>query len=143
MAQWNPHITEPLYEGAVQSLRDLKVAKEDILTVPVPGSFELPLAAQWLADRSDIDAVIALGCLIEGETKHFDFIAGAVAQGLTQVGLQTRKPVAFGVLTTANEEQAFARAGGAEGNKGEEAALTVAALLEEQAKLADWPGHNT
>ncbi|MEY4931381.1 MAG: hypothetical protein RI909_2105 [Bacteroidota bacterium] len=96
----------------------------------MPGSFELPLAAQWMAEKKDIDAVICLGCVIQGETPHFDYICQAVANGIMKVNLKTNKPVAFGVLTTLNKKQAMDRAGGKYGNKGEEAAITVAKMLE-------------
>jgi 6,7-dimethyl-8-ribityllumazine synthase len=82
-----------------------------------------------MAERSDVDAVICLGCVIQGETPHFDYICQAVAYGLTEVGLKSNKPVIFGVLTTSNKKQALARAGGSHGNKGEEAAITAIKLL--------------
>jgi len=106
--------------------------KSHIVRRNVPGSFELPLGAQWMAEDKGIDAVICLGCVIQGETPHFDYICQAVAHGIMKVGLKTNKPVAFGVLTTLNKRQALERSGGAYGNKGEEAAVTVVKLLERQ-----------
>jgi 6,7-dimethyl-8-ribityllumazine synthase len=129
VAEWNEEITEALYEGAVSTLVSNGVKKENIIRKNVPGSFELSLGALWMAEEKKIDAVICLGCVIQGETPHFDFICQAVAYGVTQAGLKTRKPVIFGVLTTLNQQQAFDRAGGKFGNKGEEAALTAIKML--------------
>ena len=130
VAEWNEDITEPLFEGAYNALVELGVKKVNILRKNVPGSFELPLAAQWMAEKKDIDAVICLGCVIQGDTPHFDYVCQAVAYGIMKVNLKTNKPVAFGVLTTLNKKQAMDRAGGKLGNKGEEAALTVVKMLE-------------
>ena len=130
VAEWNEDITEPLFEGAYNALVELGVKKVNILRKNVPGSFELPLAAQWMAEKKDIDAVICLGCVIQGDTPHFDYVCQAVAYGIMKVNLKTNKPLAFGVLTTLNKKQAMDRAGGKLGNKGEEAALTVVKMLE-------------
>lgn len=129
VAEWNSEITEALYEGAYSTLLALGAAKANILRKTVPGSFELTLGAQWLAEEAEIDAVICLGCVIQGETPHFDYICQAVAQGITQVGLKFSKPVVFGVLTTLNQQQALDRAGGRYGNKGDEAAATAVKML--------------
>lgn len=129
VAEWNEDITEALYESAVASLVENGVRKKNILRKNVPGSFELSLGAQWAAETKNIDAVICLGCVIQGETPHFDYICQAVAYGITEVGLRTRKPVIFGVLTTLDKKQAMDRAGGKFGNKGEEAALTAIKML--------------
>jgi 6,7-dimethyl-8-ribityllumazine synthase len=129
VAEWNEEITEALYQGAVSSLLANGIKKENIIRKNVPGSFELSLGALWMAEDKKIDAVICLGCVIQGETPHFDFICQAVAYGVTQAGLKTRKPVVFGVLTTLNQQQAFDRAGGKFGNKGEEASLTAIKML--------------
>ena len=91
----------------------------------VPGAFELPFAAKKLAERGDFDAIVALGAVIRGDTPHFDYVAGEAARGLQQAALETGVPIAFGVLTTDNQEQAEARAGGAAGNKGFDAAMTA------------------
>jgi len=130
VAAWNEEITEPLYQGAFDALLKSGARKKNIIRKNVPGSFELPLAAQWMAKKKDIDAVICLGCIIQGETAHFDYICQAVAYGVMKVNLKSNKPVAFGVLTTLNKKQAMDRAGGKYGNKGEEAALTVVKMLE-------------
>ncbi|MFC5411361.1 6,7-dimethyl-8-ribityllumazine synthase [Larkinella bovis] len=129
VAEWNTEVTEALFEGAYQTLLHYGAAAENVVRGNVPGSFELSLGAQWFAQRDDIDAVIALGCVIQGETKHNDYINHAVAQGLTQVGIKTGKPVIFGVLTPNNQQQAIDRAGGIHGNKGDEAAMTAIKML--------------
>ena len=129
VAKWNEDITEALYEGAVASLMSHGVKKTHIIRKDVPGSFELSLGGLWMAEEKDIDAVICLGCVIQGDTPHFDYICQAVAYGITEAGLKTRKPVIFGVITTLNKQQALDRAGGKFGNKGEEAALTAIQML--------------
>jgi 6,7-dimethyl-8-ribityllumazine synthase len=129
VAKWNEDITEALYEGAVASLISHGVKKTHIIRKDVPGSFELSLGGLWMAEEKDIDAVICLGCVIQGDTPHFDYICQAIAYGITEAGLKTRKPVIFGVITTLNKQQAFDRAGGKFGNKGEEAAITAIQML--------------
>ena len=129
VSEWNDQITDALMLAARESLLE-NGAKEDKIKIKhVPGSFELTLAAQWEAQKEDVDAVICLGCVIQGETKHFDFICDAVANGITNVSLKYNKPVVFGVLTTNNVQQALDRAGGKHGNKGEEAAVTAIKML--------------
>ena len=130
VAEWNEDITEPLFEGAYHALIKMGVKKSNIIRKNVPGSFELPLAAQWEAEKKDIAAVICLGCVIQGDTPHFDYVCQGVSYGIMKVNLKTNKPVAFGVLTTLTKKQAMERAGGKLGNKGEEAALTVVKMLE-------------
>jgi 6,7-dimethyl-8-ribityllumazine synthase len=130
VAEWNEEITEALYEGAVNNLRENGVDKKNIIRKNVPGSFELSLGSLWMAEQKNIDAVICLGCVIQGDTPHFNFICQAVAYGITEAGLKTGKPVIFGVLTTLNKQQALDRAGGKLGNKGEEAALTAIRMLD-------------
>ena len=129
VAEWNEEITEALFEGAWKGLIAAGAKKKNIIRKNVPGSFELPLASLLMAEKKSIDAVISLGCVIQGETAHFDYICQAVALGIMNVNLQTKKPVAFGVLTTLNKQQALERAGGQYGNKGEEAADTVVKML--------------
>jgi 6,7-dimethyl-8-ribityllumazine synthase len=129
VAEWNTDVTEQLYEGAQQTLLNHGALPTHIFRANVPGSFELSLGAQFFAQKNDIDAVIALGCVIQGETRHFDFICQAVANGITEVGLKYNKPVIFGVLTTDNLQQALDRAGGVHGNKGDEAAITAIKML--------------
>jgi 6,7-dimethyl-8-ribityllumazine synthase len=129
VAEWNSEVTEKLFQGAYETLIQYGAKAENIFRGNVPGSFELTLAAQWFASREDIDAVVALGVVIQGETKHNDYINHAVAQGITHVGLKTSKPVIFGVLTPNNMEQALDRAGGVHGNKGDEAAMTAIKMV--------------
>lgn len=131
VSEWNNSVTESLLEGALRTLLSHGAAKKNISTVMVPGSFELSLGAQRMAQKDHIDAVICLGCVIQGETKHFDFICSAVAHGLTDVSLKYNKPVVFGVLTTNTYQQALDRAGGKHGNKGDEAAITAIKMLFE------------
>ena len=124
-AQWNAGITRPLFEAAYAFLIKYGALPENILPIAVPGSFELTSGADILLTQHEFDAVICLGCVIQGETKHFDFICNAVAGGITQVSIKHNKPVIFGVLTTDNLQQAKDRAGGVHGNKGEEAAASA------------------
>ncbi len=131
VSEWNDSVTEALYSGAYQTLRDYGVPKDHIIRRNVPGSFELSLGAQYMAEKKDIDAVICLGCVIQGETRHFEFICNAVADGITNVGLKFNKPVIFGVLTPDTQQQALDRAGGKHGNKGDEAAVTAIKMLGE------------
>jgi 6,7-dimethyl-8-ribityllumazine synthase len=130
VAEWNDEITEALFDGAYQALRKLGVKKSGIIRKNVPGTFELTLGALWMAEEKSIDAVICIGCVIQGDTPHFDYICQSVSYGLTEVNIKTRKPVVFGVLTTLNKKQALERAGGKLGNKGEEAAVTAVKMLE-------------
>ncbi len=125
VAQWNSTITGALLSGAVDKLVAHGVSEADVEVIQVPGSYELIAGADIAFRQEGFDAVICLGCVIQGETRHFDFICSAVADGIANVGLKYNKPVIFGVLTTDNEQQALERAGGKHGNKGEEAAVTA------------------
>jgi 6,7-dimethyl-8-ribityllumazine synthase len=125
VSEWNPEITEALFNAAYETLLAHGCKKKNITRISVPGSFELPAGAQLLAESEKPDAVICLGCVIQGETRHFDFICSAVADGLIRLSLDYKKPFIFGVLTPNNMEQARARAGGDHGNKGVEAAVTA------------------
>ncbi|MEE1884054.1 6,7-dimethyl-8-ribityllumazine synthase [Pedobacter flavus] len=136
VAEWNAEITGKLYKGAFDTLIKHGVKEQNILSYPVPGSYELTAAADIvLSNNATIDAVICLGCVIQGETRHFDFICNAVANGLANVGLKHNKTIVFGVLTTDNQEQALARAGGKHGNKGDEAAITALKMAHLSANL--------
>ncbi len=130
VAQWNPDVTDKLLNGAKDILSQAGVSKENIEIIHVPGSFELPWGARQLLTNGKRDAVICLGCIIQGETKHDDYIANAVATGIMQLGLTSGTPVIFGVVTTNTPEQAIERAGGAHGNKGAEAAGTALQLAD-------------
>lgn len=121
VARFNSGITEKLLTGAQEALT--KAGAKAVSVFYVPGAFELPFAARKLAKA--YDAIVALGAVIRGETPHFDFVAGTAAQGLQQAAIETGTPIAFGVLTTDTVEQAEARAGGAHGNKGYDAAMTA------------------
>lgn len=125
VAQWNAEITGALLSGAVDGLLKHGATEENIQVIEVPGSYELISGADIALRNKEFDAVICLGCVIQGETRHFDFICDAVAHGIANVGIKYNKPVIFGVLTTDNMQQAVDRAGGKHGNKGEEAAITA------------------
>ena len=125
VSQWNAQITGALLNGAYKGLLDHGAKDENIELIEVPGSYELISGSDIALRNAELDAVITLGCVIQGETRHFDFICDAVANGIANVGIKYNKPVIFGVLTTDNEQQALDRAGGKHGNKGEEAAITA------------------
>jgi len=134
VSDWNSNITGALLEGAVSTLRQHGTEGENIVVKHVPGTFELTLGAQFLAEYDDLDAVICLGCVIQGETPHFNYICQGVTQGITQLNMEYNIPFIFGVLTTHTAQQAADRAGGIHGNKGDEAAVTaikMAALQRE------------
>jgi len=125
VAEWNAEITNALSQGAYESLLEHGALPDNIFTYSVPGSFELTSGADILLKNTKLDAVICLGCVIQGETRHFDFICNAVANGISNVAVKYSKPVIFGVLTTDNQQQAIDRAGGKHGNKGVEGAVTA------------------
>lgn len=127
--RFNEYVVDRLIDGATDMLRRHGVADESIHLVRVPGSFELPLAAQQAADSGDYDAIIALGVIARGATPHFEYIANACTQGLSSVALQSRVPVAFGVLTVDTIEQAVERAGAKAGNKGSDAAMSAMEMV--------------
>jgi len=128
-SEWNEEITKRLEEGAVSLLSEAGCSQESVLQSTVPGSYELPLAAQWAIEQDDVDAVICLGVVIRGETAHFDYVCQAVSQGIKDVGLKYSRPVIFGVLTDDHIDQSRARSGGKLGNKGVEAAVTALKML--------------
>jgi 6,7-dimethyl-8-ribityllumazine synthase len=130
VAEWNAQITGAMYEGAYQSLIEHGALADNIFTYSVAGSFELISGADLLLSNKQLDAVICLGCVIQGETRHFDFICNAVANGISNVSIKHTKPVIFGVLTTDNQEQALDRAGGKHGNKGVEAGVTAIKMAD-------------
>ncbi|MDR2423337.1 MAG: 6,7-dimethyl-8-ribityllumazine synthase [Prevotellaceae bacterium] len=125
VSEWNEDITSELLNGALAELKKHSVAEKNIVVETVPGCFELPFAANVAIAKRKPDAVICLGCVIKGETPHFDYVCQAATQGILQVGLTTKIPVIFGVLTVNTLEQAKERAGGKYGNKGVEAAATA------------------
>jgi 6,7-dimethyl-8-ribityllumazine synthase len=129
VAEWNYEITGALAQGAVDTLKKHSASDGNIIVKHVPGTFELTLGAQYLAEYANVDAIIVLGCVIQGETRHFDFICHGVTQGITDLNIKYNKPFIFGVLTTDNQQQALDRAGGKLGNKGDEAAVTAIKML--------------
>ena len=134
-AEWNPEVTLALKEGAVKTLKKYGALPKDILVEEVPGTFELTLGGQLMAEHTDVDAVILLGCVIQGETRHFDFICQGITYGTTKLNLEYGIPFIFGVLTTDNQQQALDRAGGRLGNKGDEAAYTAIKMVALSRKL--------
>lgn len=135
VADWNREITWSLLEGAVKTLSKHGVSDDNILVKHVPGSFELTLGAQFFAEYDDFDAIICLGCVIQGETPHFTYICQSVTQGITQLNMEYNIPFVFGVLTTLTKRQALDRAGGKLGNKGDEAAITAIKMASLQREL--------
>jgi 6,7-dimethyl-8-ribityllumazine synthase len=134
ISDWNREVTWLLLDGAIRTLTKHGAKDKNIIIRHVPGSFELTLGAQFLAEYDDLDAVICLGCVIQGDTPHFTYICQGVTQGITQLNLDYNIPFIFGVLTTNTQQQAVDRAGGKLGNKGDEAAITaikMAALQNE------------
>ncbi len=122
VSRFNEEITEGLLKGARQALAEAAVPESDITVMRVPGAFEIPVTAQRAAETGQFDAVICIGCVIKGETMHFEYIAGTVCQAIADAASATGVPIALGVLTTLTEEQAAARAADGPGNKGREAA---------------------
>jgi 6,7-dimethyl-8-ribityllumazine synthase len=125
VSRFNEEITEGLLRGAREMFSESSVRDEDLTIVRVPGAFEIPIAAQRLAESGDYDAIVCLGCLIKGDTMHFEYIAEAASHGIVQAAAATGIPMAFGVLTTMTEEQAVERSGTGAGNKGREAAAAA------------------
>jgi 6,7-dimethyl-8-ribityllumazine synthase len=132
-ARFNSFVTDRLLEGALDALK--RAGAIDVEIVKVPGAWELPMAAKAIAQHKKPDAIIALGAVIRGDTPHFDYVAGQAAAGLMAVQLETGIPVAFGVLTTNTEQQALDRAGGKDGNKGYDAAITAIEMAEKIRRL--------
>jgi 6,7-dimethyl-8-ribityllumazine synthase len=130
VAEWNDQITFALRDGAFKTLTSLGADQDDIVVDYVPGTFELTAGARAFAQTGNFDAVIVLGCVIQGDTRHFDFICDGVTQGITQLNTQYDIPFIFGVLTTDNLQQALDRAGGKHGNKGDEAAITAIKMID-------------
>ena len=137
VSRFNEFITEQLAKGALETLEKHGCPHENICFVKVPGAWELPLAAKVLA--SQCDAIVALGAVVRGDTPHFDYVAGGAADGLQRVSLETGVPIAFGVLTTDDMQQAMDRAGGKSGNKGSEAAEVAIELANLLRQLRERP----
>lgn len=134
-AEWNGHITGPLADGAVSTLRERGLKDDQIEVFSVPGTVELTYAASQLIEASRFDAVIIIGCVIKGDTPHFDYVCQSVTQGMTALNADCDTPVIFGVLTVLDEQQALDRAGGRLGNKGSEAADTALKMVEFRRKV--------
>jgi 6,7-dimethyl-8-ribityllumazine synthase len=137
VGRFNELITSRLLEGARKALVREGVLVENIFEVEVPGSFEIPLAAQWLADVRKVDGVIALGAVIRGSTNHYEYVCSTASSGLMNVQLSHKIPVGFGILTCDTLEQAFDRAGGKLGNKGTESAQTVLEMVSLRQSLGE------
>ena len=129
VSEWNSEVTDGLLEGALHTLVECGVSKENITVYKVPGSFELIYAAKKV-QSSGVDAVITIGCVIQGETKHFDYVCAGVTQGVKDLNIQNDVPVIFCVLTDNNKQQSLDRSGGKHGNKGVEAAITALKMID-------------
>ncbi len=129
VSEWNEEVTAALAEGAMQTLKKHGCPEANIHVLTVPGSFELIYGSRLAAEKYALDAVIALGCVIQGETRHFDFICQGVTHGIAELNLEYDIPFIFGVLTTKNQQQARERSGGKHGNKGDEAAITAIKMV--------------
>jgi 6,7-dimethyl-8-ribityllumazine synthase len=134
VSDWNSSVTHSLLDGAIGTLLKFGVSGDDITIEHVPGSFELTYAAKIMIEKAEVDSVIILGCVIQGETPHFTFVCNSVTEGATQLNLKYDVPVIFGLLTTLTLDQAQARAGGRHGNKGDEAAITTLKMMELQSR---------
>lgn len=130
VSEWNFNITGALLEGAINTLKRHGAKEENIQVTTVPGSFELTFGSNQLINKTDVDAVIALGCVVRGDTPHFDYVCMGATQGITQLNTQGDVPVIFGLITTNNMEQAEDRAGGKLGNKGDECAITAIKMID-------------
>lgn len=135
VAEWNHAITSALLDGAVATLRAAGCPEDKIHVKWVPGTFELAMGAQYFAEYTNVDGVIVLGCVIQGNTRHFDFVCQGVTMGVQQMQLSWNMPIAFGVLTTNDQQQALDRAGGRLGNKGDEAAATAIKMVALQREM--------
>ena len=135
VAEWNRNITEKLLEGACNTLERHGMKPEKIYVQRVPGSFELTYGAKMMAEKLDVDAVIVLGCVVRGDTPHFDYVCSGVTQGITELNVKYDIPFIFGLLTTDNMQQSEDRAGGKYGNKGDEAAVTAIKMIDFSCKL--------
>jgi len=135
VAEWNQSITEKLLQGACDTLERHGVKTSNIHVSRVPGSFELTFGAKQMSEHLELDAVIVLGCVIRGDTPHFDYVCSSVTQGITSLNIQYNIPFIFGLLTTDNLQQSEDRAGGKHGNKGDEAAITAIKMIDFSCRL--------
>ncbi len=130
VADWNDRFTYSMADAAIETLKTHGATADNILVKHVPGSFELVYGAKWIIDNAQVDAVIAIGCVIRGDTPHFDYICQGTTQGLTELNVEGKVPVVYGLLTCNNMEQAEARTGGILGNKGTECAVTAIKMID-------------
>lgn len=137
VSRFNDFVTDRLLDGARAALKDLGIAAGDVEVLQVPGAFEIPMAAQRVAEAGKVDAVVCLGCLIRGATPHFEYIASACANGITAAAASTGVPMSFGVLTTNSAEEALERAAPGPSNKGREAAEAAVEMARLFARLPD------
>ncbi|MDR1330893.1 MAG: 6,7-dimethyl-8-ribityllumazine synthase [Tannerella sp.] len=137
VSEWNEAVTEKMLEGACDTLEKHGVKPENIFVERVPGSFELNFGARQMAEHLRIDAVIALGCIVRGDTPHFDYVCSAVTQGIAELNLRYDIPFIFGILTTNNMKQAEERCGGIYGNKGDEAAITAIKMIDYACRIKE------
>ncbi len=135
VSDWNNEITWALLEATVSTLKKHGAIDQNIVIKHVPGSFELPLAGQYIAEYDDVDAVICLGCVIQGETPHFTYVCQGVTQGIASLNLEYNIPFIFGLLTCDTQQQAIDRSGGKHGNKGDEAAVTAIKMAALQTEM--------
>lgn len=135
VSEWNENITKGLLDGAITALKDNGAKDDDIIVQFVPGSFELPLGAQHLFEAKDVDGVVCLGSVVQGETKHFDFVCHGTTQGIMDVSLKYNKPVIFGLLTDNTMQQAIDRSGGKYGNKGIDCAIACIKMIDAKQQL--------
>ena len=140
VSRFNEEITEGLLQGARERLAEASVPDDSVTIIHVPGAFEIPIAAQRLGESGEYDAIVCLGCLIKGDTMHFEYIAEAASHGIMQAASATGVPMAFGVLTTLTEEQAVERSRSGPGNKGREAAAAALEMAELFRKLDEGIG---
>ncbi|HUS86603.1 MAG TPA: 6,7-dimethyl-8-ribityllumazine synthase [Bacteroidales bacterium] len=139
VSDWNNEVTWSLLRGTVETLMRHGTIEDNIIVKHVPGSFELPLGAKFIVEYEEVDAVICLGCVIQGETPHFEYVCMGVTEGIGRLNLSYNIPFIFGVLTTSSKQQAIDRSGGKYGNKGDEAAITAIKMVALQRE----PGHNS
>ena len=130
VTRWNDLITNNLLRGSTETFTRMGGNLENLTVIKIPGAFEIPLTCQVLAETGKFQALVALGCVIRGETPHFDYVAGEASKGISQISLKYSVPIGFGILTTENMEQAYDRAGGKAGNKGSEAMSTAIEMAE-------------
>lgn len=130
VSEWNYKVTGAMAQSAIDTLKKHGAADENIQVKHVPGSFELTLGGQYFGEYTEVDAVICLGCVIQGETRHFDFVCQGVTHGITELNMTYNIPFIFGLLTTDTQQQAIDRSGGKHGNKGDEAAVTAIKMVQ-------------